>query len=84
MTTRRFAFEPGGAVRLEITWKFGFRDLRILLDGKEILALPSASALGGGAEFTFGDNSVLKVKPANTFWPAIEVRLDGRKLERSK
>jgi hypothetical protein len=81
MATRRFAFEPGGPERLQITWKFGFRDTRVTLDGKEILRVPYAAAFGGGAEFTFGDGAILRLAPANKFWPDIEAFLDGRKLQ---
>lgn len=84
MTTRRFALEPGGPERLEISWHFGFRDTRVKLDGREILHVPHASAFGGGAEFTFGDGAKLWLAPANAFWPDIEARLDGRKLKPSK
>lgn len=81
MATRRFAFEPGGPVRLEISWKLGFRDIRVNLDGGEILHAPFAPKLGTGAEFTFGDGAILRIWPANRFWPDIEASLDGRRLE---
>lgn len=84
MATRRFALEPGGPERLEISWKLGFRDTRVVLDGKEILSVHHASAFGNGAEFTFGDGAVLRLCPANTFWPDIEASLDGRRLQPAK
>lgn len=80
MATRRFTFVPDGPVRLEIFWKFGFRDVRVLLDGNPILQVPFATAFANGAEFTFGDGAVLFLKPANQFWPDIEAWLDGRRL----
>ena len=80
MAIRRFAFEPGGPARLEISWKLGFRNIRILLDGAEILSVPFATGLGSGAAFTFGDGAVLRVKIANAFWPDIVASLDDRPL----
>ena len=81
MATRRFAFEPGGPVRLEISWKLGFRDIRVLLDGAEVLRVPLISGFGRGAELTFGDGAILYIRPADRFWPDLEALLDGRRLE---
>lgn len=81
MATRRFAFEPGGPLRLEITWKLGFRDIRVRLDGAEVLQVPFISGFGRGAELTFGDGAVVYIRLADRFWPDFDVSLDGRRLE---
>lgn len=62
MTTKRFALEPGGAPRLELTWRYGFKDLVIKVDGLEIGRVSDPSELKLGRNFALADGSTLRVQ----------------------
>jgi hypothetical protein len=67
VTTKRFALQPGGAPRLEISWRYGFKDVVIKVDGLEIGRVSDPSELKLGREFALGDGSTLRVELVSKF-----------------
>jgi hypothetical protein len=67
VTTKRFALEPGGAPRLEITWRYGFKDVVIKIDGLEIGRVNDPGELKLGRDFALADGSTLRVQLVSKF-----------------
>ncbi len=62
MTTKRYALEPGGAPRLELTWRYGFKDLIVKVDGLEVGRVADPAELKLGRNFALADGSTLRVQ----------------------
>jgi len=81
MPTQKFSFKKGEPVRLEVLWKWLWKDVSILLDGQEIGRFANRKMLKEGREFYLQDGSVLKIKLSSSwFAPLLEVLHNGKPL----
>jgi hypothetical protein len=62
MPTQRYALEPNGAPRLEVSWKWNFKDVVVKLDGIEVGRIATPAELKLGREFALVDGSTLRVQ----------------------
>lgn len=60
-----YAFEAGGEKRLTLTWKGGYRNMTVTLDGSPLGVIADQKALRAGQEFRLMDGSILKVQLVN-------------------
>ncbi|RMD62640.1 hypothetical protein D6833_06615, partial [Candidatus Parcubacteria bacterium] len=56
MPKQAFALEPGGAKRLEVTWKRGFENVFVWFDGRVVGFIPDRRALSAGQEVRLPDS----------------------------
>ena len=61
MAKQTYALEPGGPKRLEISWKYGFKDTTITFDGAPVGVINDQKSLRAGQEFSLTDGSKIKV-----------------------
>lgn len=81
MPTLRYALEPGGARRLEITYRLGFKDLVAKLDGLEVGRVVEADDLKQGRDFLLTDGSLLSIQYVRTLHRAdLVVLRNGKPL----
>jgi hypothetical protein len=81
VTTKRFALEPGGSPRLEITWRYGFKDVVIKVDGLEIGRVSDPSELKVGRDFALPDGATLRVQLVSKFhYRELQVLRNGTPL----
>ena len=62
MPTVRFAMERSGPKRLEVSWKFGWKEFQVRLDGAPMGSAEGKSELQAGREFELPDGSRLHVQ----------------------
>lgn len=62
MGKRSYALRAGGRDRINLTWKWNFKDVRIALNGKTVGYFPNRRAIEIGKEFLLPDNSTLMVQ----------------------
>lgn len=64
MPKLHFAMERGGPKRLEVSWKMGWKEFRIRVDGAEVGSAANKDELREGREFGLPDGSRLHVRLA--------------------
>lgn len=77
---KKFAFERGGPLRLEVHWTYRLHEVMVKLDGVEIGRFTSRREFQQGRSFRLPDGSVLQVKYGShsvNLSPLPDVRLDG-------
>ena len=62
MPTKRYPLEAGGAPRVELTWKWNFKDVVVKVDGLEVGRIADAGELKQGRDFALTDGSSLRVQ----------------------
>jgi hypothetical protein len=62
MPTKRFALEPGGPERLELSWRPVWKNLQVRLDGNLLGQFGRMEDLQQGREFVLDDGSKLTVR----------------------
>lgn len=72
MTTKLYALERGGPKRLQLRWRWGWRDFEVALDG-ETWKLDRAAVLAG-ASLTFPGGSTLFVRRVPRKWWSVALR----------
>src|SRR5689334_21858427 len=77
MPTRKFVFELEGPKRLELSWKWMFRNVDVRVDGKSVGVIPNRGAMKEGCVFQLPDGSMLSVKLGTGFGGGIELLRDG-------
>lgn len=81
MPKQSYALEPGGEKRLEMSWKRGWKEISISLDGKQIGVIPDQKALMSGREMSLPDGSTLKVQLVSKPWDAeLQLLRNGQPL----
>jgi hypothetical protein len=60
--TQRYALEPGGPKRVEVSWGAFFRNCTIRVDGNVIGVVPGQQELKAGSDFRLMDGSTLRVQ----------------------
>ena len=82
MPTRKFALQQGGPERVEITWRGMWKEIRVLVDGRELGQIPDMKALKEGREFSLPDGmGSLRVQLAQSFGGAeLQVTCNGQPL----
>jgi hypothetical protein len=78
MTTQRFALEPNGPLRLELTWSAAQQAYQVALDGKTVGEVPTRE-LSKGAALQLPDGSRLQVRGTETD-PELELTHNGKPL----
>lgn len=73
MPAKSYALEQNGPKRLTVSWKFGWRDTTVSLDGQPVGVIPNQKALMQGQSFALTDGSQINVRLVN--------RLSGAELE---
>jgi len=66
MPVTRYALDPGGAQRLEISHGYNFKNLVVKLDGLEVGRVDDPSQLKDGRDFALSDGSTLRVTRKQT------------------
>jgi len=82
MPTKKYPLERGGKPRLELTWKLGWSDFEIKLDGQQIGHIDGkARELKAGREFRLPDGRQLRIQFVQKLTAAeLQVLLDGEPL----
>ena len=81
MPKRTYALAEGGPKRLELAWKFNWKDLVVKLDGQQIGGPFSKSDLEQQALVTLPDGHILGVKLDRSLHQVdLHVHLDGKPL----
>lgn len=81
MPKQTYALEPGGEKRLEVSWRWNWKDLTVSLDGNSIGVIPDQKALSAGREFRLPDGSTLKVQLARKYMSVeLQVLRNGQPL----
>ncbi len=81
MPSRKFSLEEGGQKRLEVSWNlsfFGWKDITVRLDGKEVLSFANMKALEKGGEFSLEDGSRIEVRLAGTYMKNLQILRNDR------
>jgi hypothetical protein len=73
MPAKSYAIEQNGPKRLTVSWKFGWRDTTVSLDGQTVGVIPNQKALQQGQTFALPDGSQIFVRLVS--------RLSGTELE---
>lgn len=81
MPKQSYALEPGGKNRVDISWKGGFNNVDVVLDGQSIGVIPNQKTLLQGQEFLLEDGSTLKVQLNRSLMSTeLQVTRDGQPL----
>lgn len=80
MPGRHLALEPGGPRRVRVRWAWGYRDVRVELDGREIAHVDDPDALREGRSFELVGGSQLTLRLERILLPALVIERDGRPL----
>lgn len=82
MPTRKFSLKQGEPARLELTWRGIWKDIRVLVDGREIGEIPDGKALKAGRDFTLPEGlGTLRVQLVQSFGSAeLQVLRNGQPL----
>jgi hypothetical protein len=83
MPSRSFALEPGGPIRLTVSWKGSWNNVRVELDGRSVLAIPTAKELKEGREVRLEPGTLAIRLHQSVFGPALLLSLNGRPLPKS-
>jgi hypothetical protein len=67
MPRKKYALEPGGPERLELSWGAGWKNLTVSIDGKSVGAVADPKELKAGREFSLEDGSTLRFQTAQSF-----------------
>lgn len=67
MPTRKFALEQGGAKRVEISWRWFWKEIEVKLDGYVLGTIANKRELQEGRQFTLPDGSVLGMQLVRNF-----------------
>jgi hypothetical protein len=79
MPTARYALEPGGPKRLDVSWGAFFRNATVKLDGNVLAVFPTQQELAAGQDVRLPDGSMLHVQLTRGMWGSgIAVLRDGR------
>ena len=62
MPKRKLRLVKGEEKRLEVSWQFGWKNITITLDGREVGRIPDQNALKAGKTFTLDDGTAIKVQ----------------------
>lgn len=66
MPSKRYALEPKGEPRLEVSWKWNYKDVVVKLDGFEVGRIDTPQELKLGRTFALIDGSTLHVQLADS------------------
>jgi hypothetical protein len=80
MPKQQFALEKGGNKRLELSWKGGWRNFTVKLDGQEVGKIDGQKSLKEGRTFTLNDGSTLSIKLKTGLSSELQVLRDGKPL----
>lgn len=82
MPSLKFALDPGGPERLEVSFSGMWKDIVVHLDGQPIGAIPSVIELHQGQSFTLPDGSVLHIVKRTRSLGNVELQVtrDGKLL----
>lgn len=84
MPTLRFPLDPGGPPRVELTWRGIFKDVRVVVDGRELGTFPNKAALERGQTFDLGEGDTLRVAFDSAFGSqGLKVSRNGEPLSGS-
>src|SRR5258708_1630245 len=83
MPSRSFALEPGGPIRLTVSWKGSWKNVSVALDGRSVLAIPTAKQLKEGREVRLEPGTLAIRLNQSVFGPALLLSLNGRPLPKS-
>jgi hypothetical protein len=79
MTTQRFALEPNGPLRLQLTWSAAQQAYQVALDGQSVGEAPSGE-LRTGKALQLPNGSTLNVRTVPGLGEELELTYDGRPL----
>src|SRR5258708_14674252 len=80
MPSRSFALEPGGPIRLTVSWKGSWNNVSVELDGRSVLAIPTAKQLKEGREVRPEPGTLAIRLNQSVFVPALLLPLNCRPL----
>ena len=82
MPKTKYALEKGQQPRLEISWKMGWKDITIKLDGLEIGKIADKKELAEGRDFTLDKNATLRVQlvKKGISGESLEVLINGQPI----
>jgi hypothetical protein len=81
MPQKKFSLEAGGPQRLEVSWRGGFKDLSISLDGQSVASFEGAKGLKDPQRVSLPDGSTLEVQVASVFViPELRLTRDGEPI----
>jgi hypothetical protein len=83
MPSRSFALEPGGPIRLTVSWKGSWKNVCVELDGRSVLAIATAKELKEGREVRLEPGTLAIRLNQSVFGPALLLSLNGRPLPKS-
>ena len=78
MPTKRFALQPGEPERLEVSWKFNWKQLSLSLDGTRVGEVETSKELRAGRSFALPDGTTLEVKLRQSPFPELELLRNGK------
>lgn len=77
MPRRKFAIEPGGQKRLEVSWGRNFSNTRVTLDGQPIGAPVERKELREGVSYPLPDGSTLGLRTGGMYNAELQVTRNG-------
>ncbi|PYQ21472.1 MAG: hypothetical protein DMF79_08135 [Acidobacteria bacterium] len=81
MPQKKFSLEAGGPQRLEVSWRGGFKDLSISLDGQSVASFEGPKELKDPQRVSLPDGSTLEVQVASVFViPELRLTRDGEPI----
>lgn len=81
MPEKSFALEPGGALRLEVSWRGGYKDLSVSCDGRSVASFDDPKELKQPHRVALPDGSTLEVQLASPFlFPELLLTRDGEAI----
>jgi len=81
MPQKKFALEAGGPQRLEVSWRGGFKDLSVSLDGQSVASFEGPKELKEPQSVSLPDGSTLEVQVASVFViPELRLTRDGEPI----
>jgi len=81
MPQKKFALEAGGPQRLEVSWRGGFKDLSVSLDGQSVASFEGPKELKEPQRVSLPDGSTLEVQVASVFViPELRLTRDGEPI----
>jgi hypothetical protein len=66
MAKKAFSLEAGAPPRVELEWKFSWKDMRVRVDGAELGVIADQKALKAGRDFPLPDGHTLRVQLAQS------------------
>ena len=83
MPKKKYPLRPVGPKRLEVSWRWMWKDLTIRLDGNQIGSIATQKELKAGREFSLEGGLTLKVQLARQLSPELHLLIDGRPVSGS-